>query len=258
MRRLPSRSVEPRPLGPDDRLVLVAHSRPGVPRRRGSQLDNASVVLASYDDAGLRDVVAVLDGQSQGSLAFSGSVRPAATGTLEAGAFDAFAGRIHLCVSHDGGSLPEALRSRFPLLRALPWARTREAVDWRRLGVDGDGLASILARFGLFADVETPREGCEALVVALSAGRWLMTEDPPFAQIRHRIDERRVEVVATGPTYAIRDDLKVRGYRWNHGVGGAGKCWTLVCPYRSALVEVAWLRHRLHAQGGSAEMRELS
>lgn len=105
--------------------------------------------------------------------------------------------------------------------------------------------------------METPRDGCEAIVEALSAGRWPLTEDPPFAQIRHRIDERRVEVVATGPTYAIRDDLKMRGYRWNRGVGDVVRCWTLVCPYRSALIEVAWLRHRLHAQGGSAEMREL-
>lgn len=258
-RRLPSRTVERSPSRENARLVLVAHRRRTGSGKNGSRLAGVAFVLATFDQRGLRDVVAAFEEEGQPNLPFFapvGRVSHAVPPTPEA--MERYADRIDFCVSHDRGSLPDVLRTGLPVLRGIPWASARDAVDWRRLGVEGDGLSPILGRFGLFADVSEPRGGCDALVEALSADRWQTETDPPFMQLRRLLDARHVEVVATGPTYEIRDALKQRGYRWNHGVGGVGKHWSLVVSYRDALVEIAWLRHRLHGNGGSAEMRELN
>lgn len=256
LRLLPDRSLpadaadQNRPLA-----MLLARASPSGPRpgRRGY-----SALLVTYDHEGIRATVATFS---------SGSVRPEDALTNDRENHEAlpltdaslrpYQGRITMIVHHEPSASMTRIASMAPVLRSVPVVALRTVVPWGTFGVDGVGLDAILAAHGLFADTATAEGACHTLATVLRADTWRRWPRPPFPYVLQSLEQRRVRLVISGPTYAARDALKQRGFRWSSGEGSIARGWFLDLAKSDADREIAWVATRADLADASAAISEI-
>ncbi|MBB3952615.1 hypothetical protein [Aureimonas jatrophae] len=235
------------------RLVLIVQGDASSPRR-GCR-DGGAALLATHDGLRLTDVVATFADDPQGSLPFDACDDGGTTTghrPLDGGALDAFGDRIDLVVSHDAEGAKPSFVHGHPALAGLAWTSSRRDVPWSHYDT-GDGIENLLLRLRLFGPMRSPADACAALFSILSSTAWPSTLRSPLGMLLDAARNQIVELVATGPTFSLRDGLKSRGWRWNP----ADKTWSVRLPEGSAAFETAWVLERLHPLGGSVRMHRI-
>lgn len=141
----------------------------------------------------------------------------------------------HILVSHNAKFDRAFLANRFGDLVDKPWGCTVADMDWLAHGLGGRSLGHLLYEAGYF--YEAHRAGPDSWALAcLLAGRG--GDGRTYAA--HLIDTVRQSssrIYAHGAPYAIKNQLKGRGYRWNPG----RRCWWIDVSPSDEFAEQAWL-----------------
>ncbi len=125
--------------------------------------------------------------------------------------------------------------------RAKAWGCSLTQVDWQAAGHEGTKLAYLLAGSGYFSTRHRALDDCQA-ALALLAGELPGTGLPALARLLHAVHQPTIRISAAGAPFAVKDQLKSRGYRWQNGEDGRPRGWFIdvAPPQRDA--ELAFLR----------------
>lgn len=127
------------------------------------------------------------------------------------------------------------LKRRFPGMRH-PWICARSEFDWQAAGCDGRSQQALLSGFGHFYEAHRAAGDAWALamLIAMPAadGRTIAAN---IVESGRRIDAR---VSAVGAPFAVKDELKSRGYRWQP----RARIWTIDVPRAQVDAECAALQ----------------
>jgi DNA polymerase-3 subunit epsilon len=112
------------------------------------------------------------------------------------------------------------LTRRFPGM-CHPWIDARTEFDWQAAGYGGRSQQALLTDFGHFYEAHRAASDIWALamLIAMPAadGRTIAAH---LVDSGRRIDSR---IAAVGAPFAVKDQLKVRGYRWQ----AQNRVWTI-------------------------------
>lgn len=132
------------------------------------------------------------------------------------------------------------LQRRFAGLRH-PWICARLDFDWRAVGYEGRSQSALLNECGLFYEAHRAAVDAWALAVLIS-----MPASDGRTIASHMVNSARAvqtRVAATNAPYRVKDDLKVRGYRWE----ARQRVWTIDIEQEAVPAELEAL-FELHPQ----------
>lgn len=144
-------------------------------------------------------------------------------------------GDVDVLCAFNAGFDASHLTRRFPGMRH-PWICARSEFDWQSAGYGGRSQQTLLAEFGHFYDAHRAASDTWALamLIAMPAadGRTIAAH---IVENGRRIDAR---VSAVGAPFAMKDELKSRGYRWQP----RARVWTIDVQDDQVDAECAALR----------------
>lgn len=142
----------------------------------------------------------------------------------------------HVVVAHNARFDRPWWQARYPLAYAKPWACSLAEVNWRGHGFEGRSLGILLDQAGNWFNA---RHRADADVDALVA--LLTVALPPghtvAAEMLLTAGKPTMRISATGAPYAVKDALRLRGYRWQ----AAERVWHRDVAEADHEAEIAWL-----------------
>ncbi len=151
-----------------------------------------------------------------------------------------------LLIAHNAAFDRPMLEKRLPGLPGRPWACSCEGVDWREAGFEGRSLGYLAMQAGWYFDGHRAQNDVDAVVELL---RHEGTDGVPMLyELNENAHADSHLIEAVGAAYAVKDALRLRGYRWN----AKDKVWGREVFDRDLLAEQAWLAREVYALGGMA------
>jgi DNA polymerase-3 subunit epsilon len=150
-----------------------------------------------------------------------------------------------LVIAHNAGFDRPFLERRFPGFAEMPWGCSMADVPWIAEGLPTTRLEWLSERHARVfyeahrADVDTIA-GVHLLASTLPSGERAM------ATLLDAVRQKTVRVWALGASFATKDRLKARGYRWSGGEGGGPKAWWRDLHETQVSDERAWLEERVY------------
>ena len=236
LRRLEARPVlagwSPDRLAPGEKIGVILDTETTGLDCRSAEIIELGMVMFTYDDAGIRDVVRVFDALREPGVAIPPEITriTGITDEMVAGkaiapaAVADFIAPADLVVAHNA-KFDRPFCERFaPGFDAKAWACSVAEVDWTSLGFEGSKLTYLIGQCGWFHNGHRAVDDCHALLEVLDFRR---DEAGPsaFAGLVASAGRRRGRVFAVGSPFELKDALKARGYRWNDGNDGRPKSW---------------------------------
>ena len=151
-----------------------------------------------------------------------------------------------LVIAHNCAFDRPMMERRFPQLPGRPWACSCEQIDWQDAGFEGRSLGYLAMQAGWYFDGHRAQNDVDAVVELL---RHEGTHGMPLLYELYEnalADSHLIEAV--GAAFSVKDDLRVRGYRWN----SADRVWWREVPDRDLVTEQAWLAREVYAHGKGA------
>lgn len=141
----------------------------------------------------------------------------------------------HLVIAHNAAFDRKFIESRFPAVTGLPWACSMAEVDWARAGFDGRALGWLGLQAGWFHEAHRAIGDVDALIGllshALTDGRTVL------AELTDNSAKPSLRVEAIGADFAVKDQLRSRGYRWDANM----KVWWREIAAGDRAEEETWL-----------------
>ena len=128
------------------------------------------------------------------------------------------------------------VEARLPGAAGRPWACSLAEVEWDELGFDGRRLSHLLMQVGWFHDGHRAEADILALLHLLA--HRCPDDMTILGKLIARAEAPSVRVEARGAEYALKDTLKVRGYRWH----AAEQYWWTEVAERDLEAEQLWLQ----------------
>lgn len=138
------------------------------------------------------------------------------------------------------------------------WACSLTEVSWKDEGFGGAKLGYLLAELGYFTSFHRAYDDCMAAIEVLS--RPLpKARCPAFAKLLARAETTTYRVWAQRAPYERKDDLKLRGYRWN-GTPKADqpKSWYRDLPEDLVGPEFEYLRREIYEYDADIQVTPLT
>lgn len=126
------------------------------------------------------------------------------------------------------------------------WCCSCVDVDWAARGFDGRGLGWLLSQVGLCHGGHRALNDVDATIAILaseSEGRTAISEMVGNAASPAWL------VTAAGASFATKDVLRTRGYRWNAGI----RCWQREVPERGRQAEEFWLARTIYCDDANPQ-----
>ncbi|RPF71121.1 3'-5' exonuclease [Aurantiacibacter spongiae] len=146
-----------------------------------------------------------------------------------------------LVIAHNCAFDRPMMEMRLPQLPSRRWACSCEQIDWRSAGFEGRALGYLAMQAGWYFDGHRAQHDVDAVVQLLrhegTHGLPLLYELDDNAHS----DSHLIETV--GAPFAVKDDLRLRGYRWNP----EGRVWWREVSDRELVSEQSWLAREVYA-----------
>lgn len=156
----------------------------------------------------------------------------------------AFLAGAGVIVAHNASFDRAHLEARLPIFRDLHWACSVRDVAWREHGYHlGASLEMIAYKARLFFDAHRAAGDCRAALHLLGTS-ILADGRPALAHLLANARTPAVRLEATAAPFEAKDDLRVRGYRWN----SARRVWYLDLPEENLAAERAWLHAHVYGR----------
>ena len=140
-----------------------------------------------------------------------------------------------LVIAHNAGFDRKFVERRLSEAAGLAWACSMSEIDWSAFGFEGRSLGWLGAQAGWFHDAHRASGDVDAVIALLTHvlpdGRTILCE------LVERSASPSMRIEALGADYAVKDELRNRGYRWNP----EGKIWWKDIPAAELPDEEAWL-----------------
>lgn len=146
-----------------------------------------------------------------------------------------------LAFAHNAAFDLKFLERRFPEVSSLAWACSCKEVDWAATGFDGRALGWLVAQCGFFFDGHRAENDVNAVLALLQ--HTMPDGRSALAELIENSARPTVRFEAIGADFAVKDDLRGRGYRWN----AASKVWWREVPEDDRLDEEFWLARQVYA-----------
>lgn len=152
-----------------------------------------------------------------------------------------------LVVAHNAAFDRPFFERRFPALVGKPWGCSYRDVDWKGHGFRHATVEDLLREVrGQFTDHHRAMLDAQAALHVLGALATIADdrEDTPIdggtwlAQLLRSVNTPTLRLLAWGAPFAMKDDLKRRGYRWD----APKKVWYLDLPAASPAAEAERVR----------------
>ncbi|EHR00272.1 3'-5' exonuclease [Bradyrhizobium sp. WSM471] len=167
--------------------------------------------------------------------------------SIDCASVDAFIADAALVIAHNAAFDRRVCERLVPSFAAKPWACSIREVDWIFEGFESARLSSLAAGYGRFFDSHRALHDCEAALDVLS--RPLpRTGRIALSALLESARRPKWRLRAVRPPFAVRERLKLRGYRWEAGKGGAQGAWCTETDQSSFPAECDFLRHEIYRQ----------
>jgi DNA polymerase III subunit epsilon len=175
---------------------------------------------------------------------------------IDSAEVEAFAGVADLVVAHNAAFDRRFLERFSELFAHKAWACSMGQVDWADEGFEGTKLGYLAMGAGFFYDRHRAVSDCHAAIELLAAplpktGR---------TGLSRLLQEARptLRIWAVNSPFAVKDQLKERGYRWNGDGGASPKSWYVDVDEEAAEQELAYLRQEIYRREIELPMRRIT
>ena len=269
------RRLVPRPVVDRDKLVTIARAKD---QKLGLVLDTETtgldhrvdeiielgMVLFTYDDNGIGDVVDVFSALREPVKPISPEITriTGITAEMVRGQSidpDAVARFIELadCIIAHNAKFDRPFCERFaPGFDAKPWGCSVAEVDWADLGFEGSKLTYLVGQCGLFHTGHRAIDDCHALLEVLDYTS--KSGERGFRKLIASMERRRCRVWAHNSPFETKDILKARGYRWNDGTDGRLKSWWVEVDEDASEIECRFLREEIYRSEAALHLEWLT
>lgn len=146
-----------------------------------------------------------------------------------------------LVIAHNASFDRPKVEARLTALPQLRWACSCKEIDWTGAGFEGRSLGWLCAQAGFFFNAHRAEADVDAVITLLrherTDGRTLMWElDDAAGRDSHLVE-------AVGAAFAVKDVLRLRGYRWNPRT----QLWWREVFDQDLLEEEFWLAREIYA-----------
>lgn len=118
-----------------------------------------------------------------------------------------------LCIAHNAAFDRKFVDRRLPRAADLAWACSCTEIDWRAHGFDGRSLGWLLSQAGWFHDGHRAGEDVDGVIALL--GHRFDNGRTALSVLHERAMQPSWIVRARGAAYAMKEQLRLRGYRWD-------------------------------------------
>lgn len=118
----------------------------------------------------------------------------------------------HLVIAHNAAFDRNFVERRLPDAAGLPWACSMCEVNWAAAGFEGKSLGWLGVQAGWFHNSHRASGDVDAVIGLLS--HVLPSGRTVFAELTEHSATPAMRIEATGASFAVKDDLRSRGYRW--------------------------------------------
>ena len=147
----------------------------------------------------------------------------------------------HLVIAHNASFDRKFVERRLPSMKGMPWACSMSEVDWKAAGFEGRSLGWLGAQAGWFHCAHRASGDVDAVIGLLSHvgadGKSVLRE------LIEKSAAPTIKVEAFGASFAVKDELRDRGYRWNSDA----KVWWREISESDLTEEEAWLGHHVYS-----------
>jgi DNA polymerase III subunit epsilon len=146
--------------------------------------------------------------------------------------------RADLIIAHNCAFDASFIERRYPQIAGKAWACSLAEIDWKALGFEGRGLQGLLMQSGWFS-------AAHRAAADVWATFWLVTlpADPTglthLQRLLNRAAKPTVRIAAASAPFAVKDQLKSAGYRWD----AAAKQWVIEVAEDEVAQQQEWLRN---------------
>ena len=161
--------------------------------------------------------------------------------TIDEGLATSILSEVDLVIAHHANFDRPMLEKRLTNLPGLPWACSCSQIDWARAGFEGRSLGYLTMQAGWFFDAHRAQGDVDAVI------QLLQHEDTDGVPLLYELNENALAdshlIDAVGANFAVKDALRLRGYRWNP----ADRHWSREVTDADLLPEQAWLAREVYA-----------
>jgi DNA polymerase-3 subunit epsilon len=253
LRRLPPRPVAaPRHTAPGERIAVVVDTETtGLDRARDEIIEIGMVAFTYAGNGQIGDVVDTFSALREptvpippGVTRLTGITPDMVKGcAIDPEAVEAFIAPAQLVIAHNARFDRPFCERLVQGFVSKAWACSHSEVPWPDLGFEGSKLGYLLAQCGWFHQGHRAVEDCHALLAVLAAR--LPGGDCAMAHLLASARRTCLRVWAEGSPFAMKDELKRRGYRWNDGQDGRPRCWFVDVAEDAYAAELTFLRQVL-------------
>ncbi|PJD96051.1 MAG: hypothetical protein CK426_06335 [Legionella sp.] len=134
-------------------------------------------------------------------------------------------------------------------IQRLPFASTATDVDWKSRRINETRLDYLSFHFGFFLS------SSQLMSQAYAALNLLRTVPGVFDELTNRLHANTNIILACGSfTYALRDELKQKGFQFSSGAGAMGKGWWASMNDEQAATVRDWLSREKNKVAGKNEV----
>jgi len=167
---------------------------------------------------------------------------------IDDAAVERFVGPAALIIAHNALFDRGFMERRMPLFKEKHWACSQQDVPWRGAGSRSGALEFLLMKqCGMFYGAHQADHDCVALIHLLATP--LEGGALPMQQLLVSARQKSVRIWAEQASFAYKDALRNRRYKWNDGKDGRPKAWYCELRMAGQAAELEWLAENVY--GGS-------
>jgi len=155
-----------------------------------------------------------------------------------------FASPASLIVAHNA-AFDRRFAERFSdVFATKAWACSMSQVEWAQMGFSGTKLLYLAADAGFFYDGHRAVHDCQAAISLLATP--LSDGSLPFARMLECARRPTIRIWAEHAPFELKDQLKLRGYRWNPDATNAPRAWYIDVAEAAFRAEVEYLSREIY------------
>lgn len=129
--------------------------------------------------------------------------------------------------------------------RQAAWACSMTQVPWNEEGFHGARLEYLAMKSGFFFNPHRAVDDCRA-AIELLARPLPISGVPAMRKLLDLARKTTCRLWAENSPFELKDQLKVRGYRWNDGTDGRPRAWNVDVLEEHAQAELDFLRKEIY------------
>lgn len=253
------RKLEPRPITPSIRPefplkgVILDTETTGLNHRKDEIIEIGAIAFTFDERGNIGDVTGLYGGLRQPSISIPGEITrlTGITDEMVAGQFidmsalTALIDPADLVIAHNAGFDRPFCEAFSPIFSGKAWACSNSEIDWSSRGFEGTKLGYLVGQAGFFHDGHRAVDDCFALLEVLARETASHTTTA-FAELYSASQRSRVRIFAKNSPFDMKDQLKVRGYRWSDGSDGRPKSWWIEVDEPELEGELRYLRSEIY------------